>query len=72
MRSAMERARVQALQADGVSQREIAQRLGINRRTVARLCAASEQPRYQRSPAGSQLDRFDDLRRELIEEWPHR
>ena len=34
MRSAMEWAQVRALAADGVSQREIARRLGINRRTV--------------------------------------
>jgi DNA-binding CsgD family transcriptional regulator len=33
----MEWARVRALAADGVSQREIATRLGINRRTVKRL-----------------------------------
>ena len=35
VRSAMEWAQVRALAADGVSQREIAARLGINRRTVA-------------------------------------
>ena len=34
MRSALEWAQVRALAADGVSQREIARRLGINRRTV--------------------------------------
>jgi IS30 family transposase len=37
VRSALEWAQVRALAADGVSQREIAGRLGINRRTVARL-----------------------------------
>jgi DNA-binding CsgD family transcriptional regulator len=39
VRSALEWAQVRALVADGVSQREIAARLGINRRTVARLAA---------------------------------
>jgi DNA invertase Pin-like site-specific DNA recombinase len=37
VRSALEWAQVRALAADGISQREIAGRLGINRRTVARL-----------------------------------
>ncbi|WP_407641159.1 helix-turn-helix domain-containing protein [Candidatus Solirubrobacter pratensis] len=46
----MEWAQVRALAADGVSQREIAARLGINRRTVARLAASSEPPRYARAP----------------------
>jgi DNA-binding CsgD family transcriptional regulator len=41
----MDWAQVRALAADGVSQREIAARLGINRRTVARLAAAAEPPR---------------------------
>ena len=66
----MEWAQVQALRADGVSQREIAQRLGLNRRTVARLAAASEPPRYRRAAGGSQLDRFDGVLRELLAEWP--
>jgi transposase len=70
VRSALEWAQVRALVGDGVSQREIARRLGINRRTVARLAAAAEPPRYRREPAGSQLDRFDGVLRELVSEWP--
>jgi transposase len=66
----MEWAQVQAFRADGVSQREIARRLGVNRRTVARLAAASEPPRYRREPSGSQLDRFDGVLRDLLREWP--
>src|SRR3954468_10758531 len=66
----MEWAQVQALRAVGVSQREIARRLGLNRRTVARLAAAAEPPRYRRLAAGSQLDRYDELLRELVREWP--
>lgn len=70
MRSALEWAQVRALAADGVSQREIACRLGINRRTVARLVASEEPPRYRRAPVGSQLDPLEPLLRRLLEEWP--
>ena len=70
MRSALEWAQVRALAADGVSQREIAARLGINRRTVARLAAAVEPPRYARSPSGSMLDSLEPVIRRLLDEWP--
>jgi transposase len=67
---ALEWARVRTLAADGLSQREIARRLGINRRTVARLLASEEPPRCRRASAGSQLDRFESVLRRLVEEWP--
>ncbi len=70
MRSALEWAQVRALAADGISQREIASRLGINRRTVARLLARDEPPRYRRPPTGSQLDPLEPVLRRLLEEWP--
>jgi transposase len=70
VRSALEWAQVRALAADGISRREIAQRLGINRRTVARLLASDEPPRYRRVPAGSQLDVLEPVLRRLLEEWP--
>lgn len=70
MRSAVEWAQVRALAADGVAQREIARRLGINRRTVKRLVEASEPPRYERAAAGSMLDPLVPVIRRLIEEWP--
>ncbi len=70
MRSALEWAQVRALTVDELSQREIAQRLGINRRTVARLAASEEPPRYRRAPAGSQLDPLEPVLRRLLEEWP--
>ena len=70
MRSALEWAQVRAVAADGVSQREIAQRLGINRRTVARLLSSDEPPCYRRAPAGSQLDPFEPVLRRLLSEWP--
>ena len=70
MRSALEWAQVRALAADGISQREIACRLGMNRRTVTRLLASDEPPRYRRSPVGSQLDPLEAVLRRLLEEWP--
>ena len=70
MRSRLEWARVRALAADGVSEREIARRLGINRRTVARLASAEEPPRYRRQATGSKLDPLEPLLRRLLEEWP--
>jgi transposase len=70
VRSALEWAQVRALVADGISQREIAARLGINRRTVARLAAREEPPRYRRAPGGSQLDPLEPLLRRLLSEWP--
>ena len=66
----MEWAQVRALAADGVSKRQIAARLGINRRTVDRLIEADEPPRYRRAPAGSMLDRFEPVLARLLEEWP--
>lgn len=70
MRSALEWAQVRALVADGVSQREIAGRLGINRRTVARLANSDHPPHYRRAPQGSKLDPFEPVLRRLVEEWP--
>jgi transposase len=58
------------LAADGVSQREIAARLGINRRTVRRLLGSSEPPRYRRAPLGSMLDPLEPVLRDLLTDWP--
>jgi transposase len=66
----MEWAQVRVLRADGVSQREIARMLGINRRTVARLAASEQPPSYRRTAAGSKLDPFEPVLRRLLEEWP--
>ena len=70
MLGALEWARVRTLAADGLSQRAIACRLGINRRTVARMLASEAPPRYRRAPIGSQVDPFVPLLRRLPEEWP--
>jgi transposase len=69
VRSALAWAEVRALAADGVSEREIARRLGMNRRTVARLARSSEPPRYRRVPAGSKLDPFEPVLRRLLADW---
>jgi transposase len=68
--SALEWAEVMALARDGVSQREIARRLGINRRTVARALVSDGPPRYVRAPAGSQLDRLMGVIGQVLEQWP--
>ena len=70
MRSAVEWARVRAMAADGISQREIAGRLGINRRTVRRLIEADEPRRYERPPAGSMLDPLEPVLDRLVADWP--
>jgi transposase len=70
VRSALEWAQVRTLVADGVSEREIARRLAMNRRTVARLARSEEPPRYRRAPVVSKLDPFEPLLRRLLEEWP--
>jgi transposase len=66
----LEWVQVRALFADGVSEREIARRLGMNRRTVAGLARCVEPPRYRRPPAGSKLDPFEPVLRRLLAEWP--
>jgi hypothetical protein len=58
------------LAAVGVSQREIARRLELNRRTVARLVAADEPPRYRRKPQGSMLDPLEPVMRSVLQDTP--
>ena len=70
MVSALEWAEIRALVSDGVSQRQIAKRLGIHRRTVARALAADTPPRYVRAPAGSQLDPLMGVIERVLKEWP--
>jgi hypothetical protein len=55
---------------DGLSESEIAKRLGIDRRTAAKLVDADEPPGYRRAPAGSMLDPLELVLRRLLEEWP--
>jgi transposase len=63
-------AAVRELAAEGVSQREIARRLKLNRRTVARLVAADEPPRYRRKPQGSMLDPLEPVMRSVLQDTP--
>jgi transposase len=66
----LEWAQVRALAADGVSEREIARRLGINRRTAARLARSEGPPRYRRAETASKIDPFEPVLRSLLVEWP--
>jgi transposase len=68
VRSVSEWAQVRALVADGVSQREIATRLGMNRRTVKRLAEAAQPPRYRREPVGSMLDPLEPVIGQVLAE----
>ena len=61
-------AQVRELHRQGVSKKAIARRLGMSRNTVARLVASDEPPRYERRPAGSQLDPFKARVLELLDE----
>ena len=70
MRSALEWAQVRVMAADGLSQREIATRLGVNRRTVGRLLAVDRPPRYRRRAPGSQVDAFEPVMRQVLADWP--
>lgn len=70
MVSALEWSEIRAFERDGVSQREIARRLGINRRTVARALSEDGPPRYVRPLGGSQLDRLMPVIREVLVQWP--
>jgi transposase len=66
----MDWAQVQVLRREGCSQREVARRLAVNRRTVARLWAASAPPRYARGASGSILDPFLPQLEQLVAAWP--
>jgi transposase len=70
VRSAMDWAQVRTMEADGISRREIARRLGIDPRTVKRLAESAAPPRYERAPAGSMLDPLEPVIRRLLDEWP--
>jgi transposase len=70
VRSALEWADAKTMAAAGVSQHEIARRLGINRRTVKRLLDSDEPPVYRRAPKGSKVDEFEAVIRKTLEDWP--
>lgn len=66
----MDWAEVRTLDAEGVSRRQIASRLGIDPRTVKRLAEADRPPTYRRKPAGSMLDPLVPVIAKLIKDWP--
>jgi transposase len=70
VRSALEWAQARVMAAGGVSQREIARRLGINRRTVRRMLASDAPPAYRRAAQGSKVDRFEPVIRATLAECP--
>lgn len=71
MLSQARRAHVHQLAGMGISQREIARRLGLNRRTVSRALRGDLPTRYVRAPAGSQLDALMPEIRRVLAHRPH-
>jgi hypothetical protein len=69
VRSAVAWAQVRAMAADGVTQREIARRLGVNVGRSGDWSQAREPPRAERAPAGSMLDALEAVIRRLMQEW---
>jgi len=55
---------------EGMSQRAIARRLGVNRRTVVKALASSAPPGYHRSSSGSILDPYKPKIHALLAEDP--
>jgi transposase len=70
VQGALDWVQVRALVADGISERAIARRLGMNRRTVARLARSEVPPRYRLPPTESKLDPFEPVLGRLLVEWP--
>ena len=56
--------------AEGLSRSEIARRVGVTRVTVRRALASTSPPRYQRAPAGSAADAYEDAIREQLARHP--
>lgn len=55
---------------EGMSKASIAAKLSMSRNTVARLLSLREPPKYERAPAGSQLDAFADQIAAMLAEEP--
>jgi transposase len=56
--------------AEGLGIKAIARRLGVARNTVRAALGAHEPPKYERAPAGSQVDAFEPAIRALLAEFP--
>lgn len=55
---------------EGLSQREIARRSGLHRKTIRRALASEVAPSYSRAPKGSMLDPFKDEVNRLLKADP--
>ena len=56
--------------AEGLPIKTIARTLGVSRNTVRAAVASDGPPRYERKPAGSAVDRFEDAIREQLDLVP--
>lgn len=63
-------AEVRRLKRDGWSNTAIAEKFAMSRNTVAELVAREKPPRYEREPAGSQLDSFADAIASMLDQDP--
>ncbi len=52
--------------AEGLGVKTIARTLGVSRNTVRAAIASDAPPRYERKPAGSAVDAFEDAIREQL------
>jgi transposase len=55
---------------EGMSKSAIAEKLSMSRNTVIRLVGLSTPPKYERAPAGSQLDPFAEQIAAMLAEDP--
>ena len=58
---------IRSLKDQGLSISEISRRLGISRTTVRRYLKSGKVPQYHRDPAGSMIEPFLPLVREMID-----
>jgi hypothetical protein len=61
---------IRRLVADGVSQRRVAQDLGIGRSTVERALASDRPPKYERPAVATSFTRFEPAVRQLLAKTP--
>ena len=56
--------------AEGLSQRRIAEQLGLSRNTVAKAVASSSPPQYERGPVLNAFGALEPKVRSLLKEYP--
>jgi len=62
-------AMIKYLHREGVPVSRIAQELGINRKTVAKVIKDDERPEYKRQSRGSMLDPYKDYIKQRLEKY---